>query len=222
MRIAEAMSGSSHARSNNKRSPRRPEMDRNRLGKGERTRIKHGLTVGIRVPFSPHGLPRSPRQNVHEDHPLIGRSGRSAPLLGREQVVVAPRWLIMADRVRSAERLGGLGVPAAALLGQGAAFVFGLAGLQSGLLRQLQRFHRRRRPTMITLKPGWQLPMPFLDQHPPRRPTFIKGRVDPDDLPRRTLPRISGGPIREPHPQPAAQVMLKGGVVKSPTPGPPP
>ena len=103
------------------------------------------------------------------------------------------------DRVRSAERLGGLGVLAAALLGQGAGFVFGLAGLQGGLLRQLQRFHRRRRPTMITLKPGWQLPMPFLDQHPPRRPTFIKGRVDPDDLPRRTLPRISGGPIREPH-----------------------
>ena len=64
------------------------------------------------------------------------------------------------DRVRSAERFGGLGMPGGALLGQGAGFVLGVPGFQGGLLRQLQRLHRRRRPTMITLKPGRQFTLP--------------------------------------------------------------
>jgi hypothetical protein len=67
------------------------------------------------------------------------------------------------DRIGSAEDFGGLDVPGGTLLGQGAGFVLGLPGLQGGLLRQLQRLHRRRRPTMIILKPGRQLPLPFLD-----------------------------------------------------------
>ena len=117
------------------------------------------------------------------------------------------------DRFRSAERFGGLGVPGGALLGQGAGFVFGVPGFQGGLLRQLQRLHRRRRPTMITLKPGRQYTLPVLDQHPPRRPTLVQGRVNTDDLPHRPLTRISVGPVREPHPQPVAEMVLQGGVV---------
>ena len=66
---------------------------------------------------------------------------------------------------------------------------------------------------MITLKPGRQLPLPVLDQHPPRGPTLIQRRVNTDNLPHRPLPRISVGPIREPHPQPVAQMMLQRGVI---------
>ena len=117
------------------------------------------------------------------------------------------------DRVRSAERFGGLGVPRGALLGQGAGFVLGVPGFQGGLLRQLQRLHRRRRPTMITLKPSRQYTLPVLDQHPARRPTLVQELVDTDDLPHRPLPRIGVGPIREPHPQPVPEMMLQGSVV---------
>jgi hypothetical protein len=52
----------------------------------------------------------------------------------------------------SAEGFGCLGVPRRALLAEAAGLVFSLPGFQSGLLRQPQRLHRRRRPAMITLK----------------------------------------------------------------------
>jgi hypothetical protein len=61
---------------------------------------------------------------------------------------------------------------------------------------------------MITLKPGRQLTLPNLDQHPPRRPALVQGRVNTNDLAHRRFPRISVGPIREPHPQPVPQMML--------------
>jgi hypothetical protein len=66
---------------------------------------------------------------------------------------------------------------------------------------------------MITLKPGRQLTLPLLDQHPSRRPPLVQCRVDTDDLPHRTLTRIHVGPVREPHPQPVAEMLLQGGVV---------
>jgi hypothetical protein len=66
---------------------------------------------------------------------------------------------------------------------------------------------------MITLKPGRQLTLPVLDQHPPARPTLVQGRLNTDNLPHRPLTRIGVGPIREPHPQPIAQMVLEGGVV---------
>jgi hypothetical protein len=56
----------------------------------------------------------------------------------------------------STERFGRLGVPGGALLGQAARFMLSVPGLQGGLLRQLQRLHRRRRPSMITLKSARQ------------------------------------------------------------------
>jgi hypothetical protein len=59
--------------------------------------------------------------------------------------------------------LGGLLVPAGALLGKAAGFVLGVPCFQGGLLRQLQRLYRCRRPTMITQKPGRQLTLPVLD-----------------------------------------------------------
>jgi len=66
---------------------------------------------------------------------------------------------------------------------------------------------------MITLKPRRQYTLPVLDQHPPRRPTLVQRRLHTDDLPHRPLTRISIGPIREPHPQPVAEMVLQGGVV---------
>jgi hypothetical protein len=116
-------------------------------------------------------------------------------------------------RIGSAESLRGLGTPGGALLGQGARFVLGLAGLQGGLLCQLQRLHRCRRPTMITLKMTCQLPLPVLDQHPPAGPPLIQSWVNPDDLPHKPLTRIRVRPIRKPHPQPVAEMLFQGGVV---------
>jgi hypothetical protein len=117
------------------------------------------------------------------------------------------------DRISSAEGFGGLGMPGGALLGQSTGFVFGVPGFQGGLLRQLQRLHRCRRPTMITLKPARQLTLPHLDQHSPRRPPFIQDRINADNLPHRPLTRLSVGPIREPHTQPVVEVVFQGGVV---------
>jgi hypothetical protein len=56
---------------------------------------------------------------------------------------------------------------------------FGISGFQGGLLRQLDCFHRRRGPTIITLKPGRQLTLPNLDQHPPGRPAQGRRRRSP-------------------------------------------
>jgi hypothetical protein len=117
------------------------------------------------------------------------------------------------DGIRSAEGFGGLGMPDGALLGQAAGFVFGVPGFQGGLLRQLQRLHRRRWPTMITLKPGRQLTLPVLDQHPPRRPTLVQRRVHADDLTHRPLSRIGVGPIGKPYAEPVVEVVLQDGVV---------
>ena len=66
---------------------------------------------------------------------------------------------------------------------------------------------------MITLKPGRQLTLPFLDQHPPARPASVQCRVNTDDLPDRPLRRIGAGPFRKPHPQAVMEVLLEGGVV---------
>jgi hypothetical protein len=62
---------------------------------------------------------------------------------------------------------------------------------------------------MITLKPTCQDTLPVLDQHPPRRPALIEGAVDTDDLAHRPLTRIGVGPIREPHPQPVAEMLFQ-------------
>ena len=103
------------------------------------------------------------------------------------------------DGVRSAERFGGFRMPGGALLGQAAGFVFGVPGFQGGLLRQLQRLHRCRWPTMITLKLGRQLTLPFLDQHPPARPTLVQRGINTDDFPDWPLGRVGAGPFGEPH-----------------------
>ena len=58
------------------------------------------------------------------------------------------------DLVEAAENLDGLGMPGGALLGQAAGFVFRVAGLQRGLLGQLQRFDRGGWPAVVALELG--------------------------------------------------------------------
>ena len=60
------------------------------------------------------------------------------------------------DGLAAAEHGCGFVQPGGALLGQGSGFVFGVAGLQRRLLRQMQRFDRGRRPAMIMLGIGWR------------------------------------------------------------------
>ena len=57
----------------------------------------------------------------------------------------------------SAQHGCGFVEPGRALLGQGSGFVFGVAGLQGRLLRQVQRFDRGRWPAMIMLELDGQL-----------------------------------------------------------------
>ena len=129
-------------------------------------------------------MPALPGRTVflHRLQHLLRRRRHPLRIHGRGLVVEIglSAWLIIGlDRVRSAERFDGLDMPGGTLLGQRAGFVLGVPGFQGGLLRQLQRLHRRRRPTMITLKPRRQFTLPVLDQHPPRRPTLVQRRSTP-------------------------------------------
>src|SRR5215204_7688953 len=99
--------------------------------------------------------------------------------------------------LRSAENLGGLVVPGGPLLGQGAGFVFGVAGLQCCLLGEVQQLYRRWWSTMIALKLARQLNAPALDAGPPRRPPTVQGRLDADNLTYRPEPRIAVASFRE-------------------------
>ena len=103
--------------------------------------------------------------------------------------------------------------PGGALLGQGSGFVFGVAGLQRRLLRQLQRFDRCRRPAMIMLELDGELAAAGVDVGTAGGPAFVQSWVDTDDLPDRPLRRVGAGPFGEPHPQGFTQVLFEGGVV---------
>jgi hypothetical protein len=114
---------------------------------------------------------------------------------------------------RSAQHRRGLAEPCCALLSQGSGLVFGVAGLQRRLLRQMQRFDRRRWPAMILLETDRQLTAAGVDAGAAGRPASVQSGVDTDDLPDRPLRRIGARPFREPHPQRAAEVLFEGGVV---------
>ena len=88
----------------------------------------------------------------------------------------------------AAEDLFGLLAPCGALLGQGAGFVFGVAGLQGGLLGELDRLHHARRAPVVALERGGQLAAAGLDRGPAGRPALVQGRVDTDHLADRAFP----------------------------------
>jgi hypothetical protein len=107
----------------------------------------------------------------------------------------------------------GLAEPGCALLSQGSGFVFGVAGLQSRLLCQMQRFDRCRWPAMIILELDRQLAAAGVDVGTAGRPTLIQSGVNTDDLPDRPLRRIGAGPFGEPQTQAVTEMLLQCGVV---------
>ena len=68
------------------------------------------------------------------------------------------------------------------MLSYGSAFVFGVAGLQRRLLRQVQRFDRGRRPAMIMLELDGQLAAAGVDVGAAGRPALVQSWVDTDNL----------------------------------------
>ena len=76
-----------------------------------------------------------------------------------------------------------------------------VAGLQRGLLRQLQHLHPARRPAMITGEVGGELGPADVDDLPPCRPALVQPRIHADDLPDRPLRPVPAGPFGEPHPK---------------------
>ncbi len=117
------------------------------------------------------------------------------------------------DRATSAQHCCRFVQPGRALLGEGSGFVFGVAGLQGRLLRQVQRFDRGRWPAMILLELDGELAAAGVDVGTAGGPALVQSGVDTDDLPDRPLRRVGAGPFREPHPQRVTEVLLEGGVV---------
>jgi hypothetical protein len=91
--------------------------------------------------------------------------------------------------------------------------VFGVAGFQGRLLRQMQRLDRGRWLAMILLELDRQLTTARLDVGAAGRPALVQSGVDAEDLSDRPLRRIGAGPFDEPHPQCLVKVLLEGGVV---------
>ena len=95
----------------------------------------------------------------------------------------------------------GFAKPGCALLGQGSGFVFGVAGVQCRLLRQMQHFDRGRWPAMIILELDRQLTAAGVDVGTAGRPTLVQSGVDTEYLPDRPLRRIAARPFGKPHAQ---------------------
>jgi hypothetical protein len=107
----------------------------------------------------------------------------------------------------------GLSAPGAALFGQGTGFVFGLPGLEVGLLRQRPGLHHGGGPVMLALKRGRQLGLAVFDRCPALGPAGVQHRVDPDEFAYRALARIGGGGVGEPHRQGLRETPFERGVV---------
>jgi hypothetical protein len=91
--------------------------------------------------------------------------------------------------------------------------VFGVAGLQRGLLGQVEGFDRGWRPAMICLELDRELAAAGVDEGTSAGPALVQPGVNTDDLPDGSLRWIGVGPFGEPHPQAVAEVMFEGGVV---------
>ena len=115
----------------------------------------------------------------------------------------------------AAEDLLGLLAPGGALLGQGARFVLGVAGLQGGLLGQLDRLHHGRRAPVVGLERGGELAAAGLDAGPPGGPALVQGRVDTDDLADRALAAVGAGTLREDQPEPGRAGASPGRCCRS-------
>ena len=91
--------------------------------------------------------------------------------------------------------------------------MLGVAGLQRGLLGQVQGFDRGRWPAMIYLELDGEFAAADVDLGAAAGPALVQPGVDADNLPDGPLRRIGPGPFGEPHPQAVAEVLFEGGVV---------
>ena len=103
--------------------------------------------------------------------------------------------------LRAAENLACLAQPGLPLFGEGAGFVFGVAGFQGGLLGQLQRLDRGGRSAVDTLEVGGEFAAPDLNGGSAGRPAGIQSGVDADDFSDRPQPCVGVGPFGEPDPR---------------------
>ena len=117
------------------------------------------------------------------------------------------------DGLRASQHRCGLVEPGGALLGHGSGFVFGVAGFQRCLLRQVLGFDRCRWPAVIMLELDRELCAAGLDVGAAGRPPLVQSRFDTHDLADRPLARVGAGPFGEPHPQRLAEVLFQCGVV---------
>jgi len=76
--------------------------------------------------------------------------------------------------------------------------MFGVAGFQRRLLRQVQDFDRCRRPAVIMLELDGQFAAAGVDVGAAGGPALVQSGVDADDLLDRPLCRVGAGPFGEP------------------------
>jgi hypothetical protein len=79
--------------------------------------------------------------------------------------------------------------------------MFGVAGFQGRLLRQMQRLDRGRWSAMILLELDREVAAADVDVGAACRPELVQSGVNTDNLPDRPLRRVGAGPFGEPHPQ---------------------
>ena len=117
------------------------------------------------------------------------------------------------DGVTAAEDRSSFIQPGGTLFGVRAGFVFGVAGLQRGLLGQVKSFDRGGWPAMICLELDGEFAAAGVDEGTSAGPALVQSRVDADDLADGPLRRVGAGPFGEPHAQRVAEVLFEGGVV---------
>ena len=108
--------------------------------------------------------------------------------------------------------------PGRALLGQGAGFVLGVAGLQGGLLGQLQRFDRGRWPAVVVLELGWPARRggPRCGRGGSTSAGSVAGSTPTISRTGR-LRRVGAGPFGEPHARACRGGAAPGRCCRSPT-----
>ena len=119
-----------------------------------------------------------------------------------------------AELALAADDFDGFGSPGVALLGQGARFVFCLAGFQGGLLGDGQHFHGGGFAAVLGLKRLGQLADAVLDGAAPRGPALDQFGGHAGDFTHRALAGCGGSRRLRMRRRPRDQVGFQAGVVQ--------
>ena len=165
------------------------------------------LCLGADMPHLPGGA-----AVLHHGQDVIGRLcdpagvGDRGGLGGRGERRLHHRR----DRATSAQHCCRFVQPGGALFGQRSGFVFGVAGLQGRLLRQMQRFDRGRWPAMIFLELDGQFAAAGVDVGAAGRPALVQSGVDS-----RRSPGSAASPGRCRAVRRTAPPSCRGGAVRA-------